>query len=309
MPVRIRLQRKGRKKRPFYHIVVADARAKRDGRMIERLGSYNPLTVPATIELDRDRAFYWVMTGAQPTQTVKAILRFKGIYYRKHLMRGVAKGALTEEEAMAKYKAWIEEKEAKIAKRREETARKRDEFNKMIDGVAPPKKEKVVETAETPAAESKPEEPKTLLESVEKTEIDVKSGEIVAPTEEAPAEEAPAAEAPAEEASAEETPAEETPAAEAPKTTAKAPKQDDLKVIEGIGPKISELLIAAGIDTWEKLANAEVDQLKSILAEAGSRYAMHNPTTWPQQAQLCVEGKWDELKELQDRLDGGVEKS
>ncbi len=96
----------------------------------------------------------------------------------------------------------------------------------------------------------------------------------------------------------------EAPAASLPKGI----KQDDLKVVEGIGPKIAELLINAGIDTWQKLADANVEDIQKILAEAGPRYQMHNPSTWPRQAQLCVEGKWDELKELQDRLDGGVDK-
>ena len=99
MAVKMRLQRKGRRKRPFYHIVVADGRSPRDGRFIERLGSYNPMTKPATIEIDREKAFDWLQKGAQPTDTVRAILRFKGVYYRRHLMRGVAKGALTEEQA------------------------------------------------------------------------------------------------------------------------------------------------------------------------------------------------------------------
>ena len=89
MAVKIRLQRKGRRKRPFYHIVVADARAPRDGRFIEKLGTYNPMTSPATIDLDRDAAFEWLMKGAQPTDTARAILRFKGVLYKKHLDRGV----------------------------------------------------------------------------------------------------------------------------------------------------------------------------------------------------------------------------
>ncbi|MBK6623318.1 MAG: 30S ribosomal protein S16 [Saprospirales bacterium] len=91
MAVKIRLQRKGRKKTPFYHIVIADARAPRDGRFIEKLGTYNPMTKPATIEIDRDKAYDWLVKGAQPSDTVRAILRFKGVLFRKHLMRGVAK--------------------------------------------------------------------------------------------------------------------------------------------------------------------------------------------------------------------------
>ncbi|MCL4113965.1 UNVERIFIED_CONTAM: hypothetical protein GTU68_035268 [Idotea baltica] len=119
MPVKIRLQRKGRKKAPFYHVVIADARAPRDGKFIENIGVYDPMTKPATIDIDRDKAYDWLMKGAQPTDTVNAILRFKGVLYRKHLMGGVAKGALTEEQATEKYNAWIEAKEEKI---REEAA-------------------------------------------------------------------------------------------------------------------------------------------------------------------------------------------
>ncbi|MCL4163958.1 UNVERIFIED_CONTAM: hypothetical protein GTU68_011321 [Idotea baltica] len=122
MPVKIRLQRKGRKQRPFYQIVVADSRSPRDGKFIEKLGSYNPMTKPATIEIDRDKAFDWLQKGAQPTETARAILRFKGVYYRKHLMRGVKKGAMTQEEADAKYNEWVDNKEAKIAARFDETA-------------------------------------------------------------------------------------------------------------------------------------------------------------------------------------------
>ncbi len=121
MPVKLRLQRKGRTKAPFYHIVVADARAPRDGRFIEKIGTYNPLTVPATIELNRDRAYEWLKNGAQPTDTVRAILRFKGVLLRKHLDRGVNKGALTPEQADAQLAQWIEAKEAGILKRREAT--------------------------------------------------------------------------------------------------------------------------------------------------------------------------------------------
>ncbi|MDH3651908.1 MAG: 30S ribosomal protein S16, partial [Saprospiraceae bacterium] len=86
MPVKIRLQRRGRKKRPFYHIIIADSRAPRDGRFIESIGTYDPMTRPATINLDREKAYDWLMKGAQPTETMRAILRFKGVLYKKHLM-------------------------------------------------------------------------------------------------------------------------------------------------------------------------------------------------------------------------------
>lgn len=140
MSVKIRLQRMGRKKSPFYQIVVADSRAPRDGRYIERLGTYNPMTKPATIDIDRDKAFDWLMKGAQPTDTARAILRFKGIYYKKHLMRGVQKGAMTPEEAQVKHQEWVDTKEARIAARFAQTAAEKAAFNAAVNGIAPPPK-------------------------------------------------------------------------------------------------------------------------------------------------------------------------
>ena len=114
MAVKIRLARRGRKKRPYYHIIVADARSPRDGKFIETIGSYNPMTSPATIELDADRALEWMSKGAQPTDTARAILRFKGVLYKKHLMRGVEKGAFSEEKATEMWQTWIDAKETKV---------------------------------------------------------------------------------------------------------------------------------------------------------------------------------------------------
>ena len=125
MAVKIRLQRRGRKKKPFYHIVVADARAPRDGRFIEKIGVYNPMTQPATIDIDREKAYDWLMKGAQPTDTARAILRFKGVLYYKHLMRGVAKESLTQTEAIQKFNEWLDSKEAKIQKRFSEYEKKK----------------------------------------------------------------------------------------------------------------------------------------------------------------------------------------
>lgn len=115
MPTKIRLQRGGRKARPIYSIVVADSRAKRDGRFIEKLGTYNPNTNPASIDLNFDSALSWVMKGAQPTDTARAILSYRGVMMKKHLLEGLKKGALTEEQVEAKFDAWLNEKEAKIA--------------------------------------------------------------------------------------------------------------------------------------------------------------------------------------------------
>jgi small subunit ribosomal protein S16 len=114
MPVKIRLTRQGRKKRPYYHIVVSDSRAPRDGRFIEKLGNYDPNTNPATIELDFGKSLDWVLKGAQPTDTCRAILSYRGVMYKKHLVEGVRKNAFSEEEAEKKFNLWLTGKEAKI---------------------------------------------------------------------------------------------------------------------------------------------------------------------------------------------------
>jgi len=114
MPVKIRLARHGRKRRAFYHIVVADSRAPRDGKYIERIGSYNPNTNPATIDLDFDKALTWLGNGAQPTDTARAILSYEGVMMKKHLLEGVKKGAFDEAAAEEKFQAWKQEKVAKI---------------------------------------------------------------------------------------------------------------------------------------------------------------------------------------------------
>jgi len=114
MSVKIRLQRHGKKGKPFFHIVVADARAKRDGRFIEKLGTYNPITNPATINLNVDSAVKWLNNGAQPTDTARAILSYKGALYKKHLQGGVLKGAFNQEEADRRFQVWLEAKSAKI---------------------------------------------------------------------------------------------------------------------------------------------------------------------------------------------------
>jgi len=320
MPVKIRLQRRGRKQRPFYHIVIADARAPRDGRFIEKIGIYNPMTKPATIDLDRDRAFDWLMQGAQPTETARAILRFKGVLYRKHLMRGVKKGALTQEDADIKYANWIAEKEAKVEARRQATAEEIAAFHAAVSG-KPPKVVQAQPASTGGNLDNTNEGPDTrsFAESVEQTTIDDLSDTPAAeaPAEEPVAEKAPAAEAPAEEPAVEEAPAaevvEEAPAAEepaaeeapAPEAPAEEVAADDLKKIEGIGPKIAEHLAAAGIKTFAQLAEASADSIKEILTNAGSNFASHDPTTWPAQAKMAADGEWDKLKAWQDELDGG----
>jgi len=115
MSVKIRLQRHGRKGKPFYWVVAADARSKRDGKSLEKLGTYNPNTNPATVELDIDAAVKWLQNEAQPTDTARSILSYKGVMLKNHLVGGVRKGALTEEQAEAKFQAWLEEKATKIS--------------------------------------------------------------------------------------------------------------------------------------------------------------------------------------------------
>ena len=126
MATKIRLQRNGRKSYAFYSIVIADARAPRDGKFTEKIGTYNPNTNPATVDLNFDRALYWVMTGAQPTDTVRNILSREGVYMKKHLLGGVAKGAFDEAQAEAKFNAWKENKQSGLAalKAKEEEAKK-----------------------------------------------------------------------------------------------------------------------------------------------------------------------------------------
>ncbi len=165
MAVKMRLQRKGRKQAPYYHIVIADARSPRDGKYIERLGFYNPMTKPATIEIDRDRAYEWLTMGAQPTDTVRAILRFKGVLMRKHLMRGVKKGAMSLEQAEAALQDWINNKEGRIAARVEQSKAEQEAKRQAIFGQT--KKVEVVVPA--PAAEPAPEAEEVVDSAAEAT--------------------------------------------------------------------------------------------------------------------------------------------
>ena len=190
MPVRIRLQRHGRRKRPFYHIVAADSRSPRDGKFIEKLGTYNPMTVPATIELDRIAAYNWLTKGAQPTNTAAAILRYKGVMYYKHLMRGVSKGALTQEEASEKWVAFIEQKEGAAEAARQKEAQKQADYHAAVSGTAPVIEEPVAEEIAVPEnAEEDLTTPDDQPEEAAATEAAVAeaAGEGVAPADEKPA--------------------------------------------------------------------------------------------------------------------------
>jgi small subunit ribosomal protein S16 len=148
MPVKIRLSRKGSKKFPFYHIIIADSRAPRDGRFIERLGFYNPNTNPATIEINFEKALEWLQKGAQPTDTCRAILSYKGILIKKHLLEGVKKGALTEDEAESKFNTWLEEKEAKIQAKKDRIVKGREEkLKKRLEAESKIREARAVEIA------------------------------------------------------------------------------------------------------------------------------------------------------------------
>ena len=152
MAVKIRLQRHGSKKRPFYFIVVADGRAPRDGKFIQKIGTYNPLTVPATIQLDRQKALEWLNKGAQPTDTVHRILSFKGVLYLKHLLRGVKLNLFDEATAMAKFQTWFAEHEANVASKND--AHKKAQAAKKV--YVPVVKKVAEPIAEAPVAEAEP---------------------------------------------------------------------------------------------------------------------------------------------------------
>jgi small subunit ribosomal protein S16 len=156
MATKLRLQRHGKKGKPFYHVVVADARATRDGKFIEKIGTYNPCTNPATIEVNVDRALSWVQNGAQPTDTVRAILSYTGVLYKNHLYKGVKKGALTQEQADAKFEEWsatksskIDGKKAGLSKAAADAAKKQLEAEKAVSAA----RLKAQEEAATPPAE------------------------------------------------------------------------------------------------------------------------------------------------------------
>lgn len=153
MPAKMRLQRHGKKGKPFYHIVIADGRAPRDGRFIEKIGTYNPITNPAEINLDIDKAVKWLQNGIQPTDTVRAILSYKGVLYRMHLLKGVQKGALTMEQLEVKYQTWQNEKLAKIdSKKKNLTDDERNARKKALEAEAKVKEEKAAELAKKMAA-------------------------------------------------------------------------------------------------------------------------------------------------------------
>ena len=189
MATRLRLQRRGRKNYPFYQIIVADSRAPRDGRSIERIGSYNPNTNPATITLDFDRALYWLQSGAEPSDTVRNILSNEGVLMKKHLLGGVAKGAFSEEEANRKYEEWIENKQKTV-----ESVKTKEEEKQIAEDKARLDAEKKANQARADELAKKKADAIAELEA-EKTAKEAEK----APVEEAPAKEETPVEEPAKE--------------------------------------------------------------------------------------------------------------
>ena len=223
MPVKIRLTRQGRKKKPIYHIVIADSRAPRDGKFIERLGLFNPNTNPATIDLNFDKALDWLQKGAQPTDTCRAILSQKGVLMKKHLLEGARKGAFSIEEANARFDKWIKEKEAavlatvnKLQKAKDDEAKKRLENETKIketiaQEVAKKKAAATKEEAEeatTEEAQVAEDQQETVESAVETPAVEGKQEESTEATEEAPV---------VEDQQKTDEPVEETPAAEVQK--------------------------------------------------------------------------------------------
>jgi len=259
MSVKIRLARRGRKKQAIYDVVVADARAPRDGRFIEKLGTYNPNTNPASININNERALTWLLNGAQPTDTVKAMLSYRGVMLKKHLQIGVLKGAISQEQADAKFNAWLSEKDTKIEGKKDQLATAKADARKSALAAETAKNQaridsikarevaalaaatSAVEEVETPAAEVEETTSAEALE-VETTSADAPEveaavveetpvAEETAPEVEAPEVEATVVEEPA--AEVEETPAaEETPVVEA--SAEEAPAADDAPAADAV---------------------------------------------------------------------------
>jgi small subunit ribosomal protein S16 len=204
MSVKIRLQRHGKKQKPFYWVVAADARSKRDGKYLEKIGTYNPNTNPATIELDLDSAVKWLHNGAQPTDTAKAILSYKGALLKHHLDGGIRKGALTQEQADAKLAAWLEAKAGKVDSKKEGlTKAQADAKSKAFKAeqavnakrlaVAAQAEADAIAAANPVVKEEVAPEAETVVEEAPVAEVEVETApEVVA--EEAPAEEVVVAE-------------------------------------------------------------------------------------------------------------------
>ncbi len=180
MSVKIRLARRGRKKQAIYDVVVADARAPRDGRFIEKIGTYNPNTNPASININNERALTWLLNGAQPTDTVKAMLSYRGIMLKKHLQIGVLKGAISQEQADEKFSTWLEEKDAKIVSKSDKLAASKADVRAKALAAEVAKNQ-----ARVDAKQAKEDEQKALLAAAEAANNPVAAAETEVASEEA----------------------------------------------------------------------------------------------------------------------------
>jgi len=231
MPVKIRLARHGRKRYAYYHVVVADSRAPRDGRYIERIGSYDPNTNPATIDLDFDKALSWLEKGAQPTDTARAILSYKGVLYKKHLLGGIKKGAFSEEEAEKRFEAWLAEKEAKIQAKKDRLANEYESaLKKQIEAESKVNQERAEAIAAKNSELAAEAEAAKKEESV--TEAEVETADATADT-------------------AEKEPA-ETPEKEPEKATEEKQEAQDTKKAEPVPGETSEEQKPEGETSSEK---------------------------------------------------------
>lgn len=234
MATKIRLQRHGKKGKAFFHIVAADSRAKRDGKFIEKLGTYNPVSNPAVIDINFDRTMHWVKVGAEMTDTARAILSYKGILYKSHLLKGVEKGAFTLEEAEKKFNVWQLEKEGKIESKKAGLSKAADQAkaNRLkAEMEANAAKAAIIEAKNNPAVEETPEvEEVTETEDVQAVEETIVAEEAPEVEEAAVAEETPEVE---EAPVAEETPeVEEAPIAEETPEVEEAPEAEETPAAE-----------------------------------------------------------------------------
>ncbi len=257
MSVKIRLQRHGKKGKPFYHIVVADSRSRRDGRFIEKLGVYNPITNPATIELDVDSAVKWLNNGAQPTDTARAILSYKGALYKKHLQGGVTKGAFDEAEAEKRFNTWLEEKESKVQGKKDSLATSKADAKKSAFEAEQKVNANRVAAQQAVLAEAK------AAEDAKKAEE-----EAARATEEAanaPADES--AEAPAEESAALEG-NEPSIADKADGTNTDEANAEDKSAVENVAEKVGEAAaaVAGAVDTVKGIFSNVAEKISDAVS-------------------------------------------
>lgn len=198
MATRIRLQRHGKKGKAFFHLVAADSRARRDGKFIEKLGIYNPNTNPATVELNFERTLHWLQVGAEMSDTARALLAYKGVLHKNHLLKGIDKGALTAEQVETKFAAWLQEKEDKVQGKVDRLGNETSAAKTVrlaAEQAAKVEKAKAIEVKNTPEPEAVEEVLEEVETAQEESEVEVTS-DAEAPVAETPAEDAPEADEP-----------------------------------------------------------------------------------------------------------------